>query len=79
LGACLQVPESLNESSYKADADLSSDGHKQAETLKNFLVDYRKQQQESGTEDKPRPLTVSYFLMCATQGVAGWEAFAYAG
>ncbi|KAG2172236.1 hypothetical protein INT43_004777 [Umbelopsis isabellina] len=53
-----RVPESLNESSYKADADLSSDGHKQAEALKNFLVDYRKQQQESGTEDKPRPLTV---------------------
>lgn len=54
-----QIPESLNESSYKADADLSAEGHRQAEVLKNMIINYRQQQLESRNEEKLRPLTVS--------------------
>ncbi|KAI9289923.1 6-phosphofructo-2-kinase-domain-containing protein [Umbelopsis sp. AD052] len=53
-----RIPESLNESSYKADADLSPVGHKQAEALKTFIVNYRQQQLDMGIEEKLRPLTV---------------------
>ncbi|CAO3689319.1 unnamed protein product [Umbelopsis ramanniana] len=53
-----RIPESLNEGSYKADADLSSVGHKQAEALKHFLINYRQQQLDMGNEEKLRPLTV---------------------
>jgi hypothetical protein len=35
-------------------------GHKQAEALKHFLINYRQQQLDMGNEEKLRPLTVSF-------------------
>ncbi|RUO96105.1 hypothetical protein BC936DRAFT_142623, partial [Jimgerdemannia flammicorona] len=52
--------ESLNQRSYKADADLSEEGHRYAENLKNFLLSYREQKQAANSEEKPRQLTVGW-------------------
>ncbi|OZJ03453.1 hypothetical protein BZG36_02737 [Bifiguratus adelaidae] len=49
--------ESLNESSYKADAELSEAGHAYAEKLKDFLLDHR-ERQGMENEQSIRPLTV---------------------
>ncbi|KAL1915589.1 uncharacterized protein VTP21DRAFT_6713 [Calcarisporiella thermophila] len=52
--------ESLNESSYKADAELSPAGHRYAEALKNFLLGYRDRARNLSSDgwETERPLTV---------------------
>ncbi|RUS28375.1 6-phosphofructo-2-kinase-domain-containing protein [Jimgerdemannia flammicorona] len=53
-----QNGESLNQRLYMADADLSEEGHRYAENLKNFLLSYREQKQAANSEEKPRQLTI---------------------
>ncbi|RUP45003.1 6-phosphofructo-2-kinase-domain-containing protein [Jimgerdemannia flammicorona] len=53
-----QNGEFLNQRLYMADADLSEEGHRYAENLKNFLLSYREKKQAANSEEKPRQLTV---------------------
>ncbi|KAI8636617.1 6-phosphofructo-2-kinase-domain-containing protein [Parasitella parasitica] len=49
---------SLNDNSYKADANLSAEGEKYAETLKEFMSTYHEQKNADRAADEKRPLTV---------------------
>lgn len=49
---------SLNDNSYKADANLSVEGEKYAEKLTEFMLAYHEQKNTSRTADEERPLTV---------------------
>lgn len=65
----LQNGEALNET-YRADAELSEQGHRYAENLKNYLLSYRERNRIMNPEEKERPLTVSslrYDLMWASR------------
>jgi 6-phosphofructo-2-kinase/fructose-2,6-biphosphatase 4 len=49
----------LNDNSYKADANLSLEGEKYAEKLKEFMLAYHEQKNANRAADEERPLTVS--------------------
>ncbi|RUS21930.1 6-phosphofructo-2-kinase-domain-containing protein, partial [Endogone sp. FLAS-F59071] len=49
--------ESLNET-YRADAELSEQGHCYAKNLKNYLLSYRERSRIVNPEEQARPLTV---------------------
>lgn len=52
--------ECYNPRSYRVDADLSPEGEKYAERLKNFVLHYRQEKLKSSSksENQQRPLTV---------------------
>ncbi|KAG2192929.1 hypothetical protein INT46_003139 [Mucor plumbeus] len=49
---------SLNDNSYKADANLSVEGEKYAEKLKEFMLAFHDQKNANRTADEERPLAV---------------------
>ncbi|KAI7899839.1 6-phosphofructo-2-kinase-domain-containing protein [Cokeromyces recurvatus] len=49
---------SLNDNSYKADANLSMEGEKYAEKLKEFMISYHKQKDTNRPIDEQRILTI---------------------
>ncbi|GAA5814368.1 hypothetical protein MFLAVUS_007863 [Mucor flavus] len=49
---------SLNDNSYKADANLSLEGEQYAEKLKEFMLNYHEQKNANRSVDEQRPLTV---------------------